>query len=96
MWNTIRDRVTDTIFKVSAGGEGDGGGGGLLSRAQMHHGSSTGAGFAGASADHDAAMRAQGEASKPSTIRREQPKVGRNQPCPCGSGKKFKQCCGKN
>lgn len=24
------------------------------------------------------------------------PKVGRNDPCPCGSGRKFKQCCGKN
>jgi preprotein translocase subunit SecA len=23
------------------------------------------------------------------------PKVGRNDPCPCGSGKKFKNCCGK-
>jgi preprotein translocase subunit SecA len=29
-------------------------------------------------------------------IRREVPKVGRNVPCPCGSGKKYKQCCGKN
>ncbi len=28
------------------------------------------------------------------TQRREGPKVGRNDPCPCGSGKKFKQCCG--
>ena len=28
------------------------------------------------------------------TIRRDQPKVGRNDPCPCGSGKKFKKCCG--
>lgn len=28
------------------------------------------------------------------TLRRESPKVGRNEPCPCGSGKKFKQCCG--
>ena len=28
------------------------------------------------------------------TIRRDEPKVGRNDPCPCGSGKKFKQCCG--
>jgi SEC-C motif-containing protein len=27
---------------------------------------------------------------------REAPKVGRNDPCPCGSGKKFKKCCGKN
>lgn len=23
-------------------------------------------------------------------------RVGRNDPCPCGSGKKYKQCCGKN
>jgi uncharacterized protein len=29
------------------------------------------------------------------TIRREEPKVGRNDPCPCGSGRKFKQCCGR-
>ena len=29
-----------------------------------------------------------------STIRREDPKVGRNDFCPCGSGKKFKKCCG--
>jgi preprotein translocase subunit SecA len=28
------------------------------------------------------------------TIRREAPKVGRNDPCPCGSGKKFKNCHG--
>jgi len=28
-------------------------------------------------------------------IRRETPKVGRNDPCPCGSGKKYKKCCGK-
>ncbi|WP_263771456.1 UPF0149 family protein [Propionivibrio soli] len=28
------------------------------------------------------------------TVRRDAPKVGRNDPCPCGSGKKFKQCCG--
>ena len=25
-----------------------------------------------------------------------QPKIGRNEPCPCGSGKKYKRCCGKN
>ena len=27
------------------------------------------------------------------TIRRDKPKVGRNEPCPCGSGKKYKKCC---
>ena len=30
------------------------------------------------------------------TVIREQPKVGRNELCPCGSGKKYKNCCGKN
>ncbi len=30
---------------------------------------------------------------KPETFRRDQPKVGRNDPCPCGSGKKYKNCC---
>ena len=29
------------------------------------------------------------------TVRRELPKVGRNNPCPCGSGKKYKKCCGQ-
>ncbi|HSH47981.1 MAG TPA: preprotein translocase subunit SecA, partial [Halomonas sp.] len=28
-------------------------------------------------------------------LRREGPKIGRNDPCPCGSGKKYKRCCGK-
>jgi hypothetical protein len=28
------------------------------------------------------------------TIRNEGPRVGRNEPCPCGSGKKYKKCCG--
>jgi len=33
--------------------------------------------------------------SKPETFKRTEKKVGRNDPCPCGSGKKFKQCHGK-
>jgi preprotein translocase subunit SecA len=34
------------------------------------------------------------EAGKVKTVVRDQPKVGRNQPCPCGSGKKYKKCHG--
>ena len=34
--------------------------------------------------------------SKPQPIVNHGPKVGRNDPCPCGSGKKYKNCCGKN
>jgi SEC-C motif-containing protein len=35
----------------------------------------------------------EGEVS-PVTIVRAGPKIGRNEPCPCGSGKKYKHCCG--
>jgi SEC-C motif-containing protein len=35
-----------------------------------------------------------GELPKPETLRHATPKVGRNDPCPCGSGRKYKKCCG--
>jgi len=38
--------------------------------------------------------RSGGDDAQVKTIRREMPKVGRNDPCPCGSGKKFKKCHG--
>lgn len=36
-----------------------------------------------------------GDTSRAKTVRRQADKVGRNAPCPCGSGKKYKKCCGK-
>lgn len=36
------------------------------------------------------------EEQKQVPVRRENEKIGRNDPCPCGSGKKYKNCCGKN
>ena len=36
-----------------------------------------------------------GQLPKPVTQRNTTPKVGRNEPCPCGSGKKYKKCCGR-
>jgi preprotein translocase subunit SecA len=33
---------------------------------------------------------------KKKTVVKDEPKVGRNDPCPCGSGKKYKKCCGRN
>jgi preprotein translocase subunit SecA len=35
-----------------------------------------------------------GEQAPPRPVKRDTPKVGRNEPCPCGSGKKYKKCCG--
>ena len=48
--------------------------------------------MAGTADAGDAQQSAQPAAPQPFT--REQPKVGRNEPCPCGSGKKYKQCHG--
>jgi preprotein translocase subunit SecA len=41
-----------------------------------------------------ATASARGDAEKPRTIRHEGPKIGPNDPCPCGSGKKYKKCHG--
>lgn len=49
----------------------------------------------------EASMSSEGQAPQrrpapaAAPVRREVPKVGRNEPCPCGSGKKFKKCCGQ-
>jgi len=37
-----------------------------------------------------------GDAARAEPVRRDRPKVGRNDPCPCGSGKKYKKCHGKD
>src|SRR5713101_8321097 len=47
--------------------------------------------MAGVAMDGDGA----GEMSIDLPVRRSLPKVGRNEPCPCGSGKKYKNCCGR-
>ena len=99
MWTRIANRVTDIVFKVqmTPGGveEPRTPGAARGPSLSFGHADSTGAGFAGAAADQAAAMRAQGTEGKVETIRREKPKVGRNQPCPCGSGKKYKNCHGR-
>jgi preprotein translocase subunit SecA len=57
-------------------------------------------GAAGAARDVDAGADGGvggvggGGGGKPRTVRRATKKVGRNEPCPCGSGKKYKKCCG--
>jgi preprotein translocase subunit SecA len=48
--------------------------------------------MAGSQAQPDAQEPPGEPAAQPFT--REQPKVGRNEPCPCGSGKKYKHCHG--
>lgn len=47
------------------------------------------------SGGEEAALTPQ-QPQKQQTVRHDAPKVGRNDPCPCGSGKKYKHCCGRN
>ncbi|MFQ5411140.1 MAG: preprotein translocase subunit SecA [Phycisphaerae bacterium] len=90
----IEDKVTGMIFRARLSGEEE-----IQSRYRIggaRHSEATNLGFSGQlERDREAAMKAQGE-QKIETIRREKPKVGRNAPCPCGSGKKYKQCCGRS
>ncbi|MHC4362556.1 MAG: SEC-C metal-binding domain-containing protein, partial [Planctomycetota bacterium] len=91
MLETIEDRVTDVIFKVrlEAGARARS----VWQVSRVAH-DEVGQ-FAMAERQRAAAQAPQGEA-KVKQIRMEQPKVGRNEPCPCGSGKKYKKCCGRN
>ena len=69
-----------------------------LSRAQYIHAESSGLApgmqeETGAAAG-PSVLSAPKEEAKTQPVRREEPKVGRNDDCPCGSGKKYKKCCG--
>ncbi len=44
----------------------------------------------------DGGVSGPGAAGKPAVAQRKNVKIGRNDPCPCGSGKKYKKCCGAN
>jgi len=61
-----------------------------LSRVQANRGGGSGEGGAAARAAAESVSQ-----QKQETIKREEPKVGRNDACPCGSGKKFKHCHGR-
>jgi preprotein translocase subunit SecA len=91
MQETIEERVTDVIFKVhlEAGARARS----VWNVSQTVH-DEVGQ-FAMAERQRAAAQAPQGE-QRVKQIRLEHPRVGRNDPCPCGSGKKYKKCCGKN
>ncbi len=61
---------------------------------QQNHSSTMNASYAKRQAS--SSVTAQHTQGQSVTVRRSSPKVGRNDPCPCGSGKKYKNCCGRN
>jgi len=90
MLETIESRITDIIFKVhlEAGTKARS----VWNVSEAAHDEVSQ--FAMAEKQRAAAQAPQGEV-KTKQIKTEEPKVGRNDDCPCGSGKKYKKCCGK-
>ena len=87
MWDTVGERTTDLIFRMEQLDE-----------------NFVGSTWTGGEARHDApppsdigseqqsAIDGTQTDGKPKPIRNQSQRVGRNDPCPCGSGKKFKNC----
>ena len=98
LMNNVRLQICTGLFRSASNLESFENMLALLSRTAKAVGPADGPGAAPAAApaaEPAAAAPAEQEIVLPSvTIRRETPKVGRNEPCPCGSGKKFKACHG--
>ena len=110
MIDRIKEETLEYLFKVKAVKEEKEPGVFNLSRQKLVHeeksqfeGVPSGAAEEAASYERfDPSAKAQGRPEgnqgaeeKVSTYKREAPKVGRNDACPCGSGKKYKKCCGQ-
>ena len=93
MWNGIAERVVDVVYRIEQVEE-------TALRSTWHETAAV-----HAEAESVTALAAQegstaddhrSEPARVEPIRNMGQKVGRNDPCPCGSGKKFKNCCGKS
>ncbi|MGE0609427.1 MAG: preprotein translocase subunit SecA [Pirellulales bacterium] len=89
MWDSVGEQVTDLIFRVKEADEAPSSS--TWGQQSARHDSAPQV-SAIAQQQQDAIDASQGD-SKPEPIRNRQERVGRNEPCPCGSGKKFKNCC---
>ncbi|AMV30450.1 preprotein translocase subunit SecA [Gemmata sp. SH-PL17] len=93
MWAGLRDRTTESVFRMEEMGDEEAQAA-LWAGARATHAAAISASQA-RQAQADASEQqtnAGGEGKKVEPIRNEGKKVGRNDPCPCGSGKKYKNC----
>jgi preprotein translocase subunit SecA len=89
MWDSIGERVTDLIFRMEQLDESFVGS--TWTEAEAIHEDAASA--SEIASQQQAAIDGTQADHKPEPIRHRQKRVGRNEPCPCGSGKKFKNCC---
>ena len=88
MWGAVAERVTDLIFRVEQLDEAAGST--FVESEAIHEEASSASDIA---AQQQSAIDATQAGRKLEPIRNRGERVGRNDPCPCGSGKKFKNCC---
>jgi len=95
MTDAVAEEVTDLVLRMEIAPEAVAEHSDLWQEAEAIH-DETGQ-FEGRSAEEIYAAEHGGSEGEMEVqqIRRETPKVGRNAPCPCGSGKKYKKCCGR-
>jgi preprotein translocase subunit SecA len=94
MWENVADRVTDLVFRMEEAGD-------EVMETVWHITATTheapppvlSADSIRAQQQEAIANSQRGEVKKTEPIRNTAPRVGRNDPCPCGSGKKYKHCC---
>lgn len=86
---TVRNEVTRLLMTVEIKSEAQ------IEEAEQHHPQVENVQYHHADYEEALAAAATGEEKKPMPQERALPKVGRNDPCPCGSGKKYKHCHGK-
>jgi len=97
MWKGIDDRVTDIVYRIEQV-EDDALKSTWHETAAVHADASTASLPSPAASESDPSQpgaSASGD-TKAEPIRNAGQKVGRNDPCPCGSGKKFKNCCARS
>lgn len=104
MWKSVGERVTDLVFRMEQLDERFVGS--TWTQQTAHHAEASSATSSAqttmqnstANSEIGRQQKAAIDASmntKVATIRNVGPKIGPNDPCPCGSGKKYKKCCGK-
>ncbi len=88
MWGSVAERVTDLIFRMEQLDESAGSP--WVESEAIHEEAPSASDIAG---QQQAAIDGTQVDRKQEPIRNRGQRVGRNEPCPCGSGKKFKNCC---
>jgi preprotein translocase subunit SecA len=92
MWSAVGERVTDLIFRMEQLDEGFVGSTWVDSHATHESRETTGVQGIGNDDQEQAIANSEASGVKAEPIRNLEPSVGRNDPCPCGSGKKYKNC----